>query len=178
MVFTSTGVTLPTSQDFISKLIPNWISFVVQLLALIVLILAVIFFAYKPVKKIIKTRQDYIENNIKEAEENNAKAKSNFTASEEALIAKAKEANLIVENAKSAALSEQEKIKTDTEIMISKMKLQAEQDITKAKEDAKEDIRREMVDIALTASKEVLKREINSNDNEKIVDDFIRSLEK
>ena len=44
------------SSDFTDKLIPNWVSFVVQLAALIVLILIVFIFAYKPVKKIIKKR--------------------------------------------------------------------------------------------------------------------------
>ena len=46
------------SETFISKLIPNWVSFVAQLGALLVLILVVVIFGYKPIKKIIKKRQD------------------------------------------------------------------------------------------------------------------------
>lgn len=45
---------LPNKDDYISKIIPNWVSFTAQLGALIVLIIMIIIFAYKPVKKIIK----------------------------------------------------------------------------------------------------------------------------
>ena len=68
LVFSLTGCTIDlSSDDFTSKLIPNWPSFVTQLAALVVLIIVVIVFAYKPVKKILKKRQDHIEENIKEA---------------------------------------------------------------------------------------------------------------
>ena len=50
-----------SAKDFIEKLIPNFWSFLIQLLSLIVLIVVIIVFAYKPVKKILKTRQDYID---------------------------------------------------------------------------------------------------------------------
>ena len=49
---------------------------------------------------------------------------------------------------------------------------------TASKQEAKEEIRREMVSIALSASEEVLKREINEKDNSRIVTDFIKDLDK
>ena len=52
------------AESFTSKLIPNWPSFVAQLGALVVLIVVFLIFGYKPVKKILKKRQDYIEENI------------------------------------------------------------------------------------------------------------------
>ena len=46
------------------KLIPSWISFVIQLTSFLILLLVVFFIAYKPVKKMLKKRADYIENEI------------------------------------------------------------------------------------------------------------------
>ncbi len=172
------GMQLPQSQDFISKLIPNWVSFVVQLCALLVLIIVVIIFAYKPVKKIIKKRQDYIESNILEAEQNNAQAKSNAMKSEEMIIASEQKASNIIEEARHSALDEQQRIKQETELLVSKMKIEASEDIKRSEIEAKESIRKEMIGIALDASKEVLKREVDEVDNAKLVDDFIRSLDK
>ena len=43
-------------EDIMSKLIPNWTSFVVQLAAFLVLVAIVIYFGYKPVKKMITPR--------------------------------------------------------------------------------------------------------------------------
>ena len=56
------------------------------------------------------------------------------------------------------------------------MKIAAEQDIEQAKQDALKDIRNEMVSVALTASKEILKREVDSEDNTKLAEDFINRL--
>ena len=55
-------------QSFINKLIPNWTSFVAQLGALIVMIIVVILIGYKPIKKMLKKRQDYVESSIRDAE--------------------------------------------------------------------------------------------------------------
>ena len=56
-----------TIKDYISKnLIPSWVSFVVQFTALVILVLVVFFVAYKPVKKMLTKRADYVENNIKD----------------------------------------------------------------------------------------------------------------
>ena len=70
LLLSLTGCTIDlSSDDFTSKLIPNWVSFVTQLGALVVLVTVVIIFGYKPIKKIIAKRQDYIEQNIRDAEQ-------------------------------------------------------------------------------------------------------------
>ena len=89
-----------TSETFISKLVPNWVSFVMQLAALVVLIVVVIIFAYKPVKKIIQKRQDYIEENIKEAEKSKATWQENELKSKETVLASERTAADIVNEAK------------------------------------------------------------------------------
>ena len=56
------------------------------------------------------------------------------------------------------------------------IKIAAEQDIAQAKQDALNDIRKEMVNVALTASKEILKREVDQDDNARLAEDFINRL--
>ena len=170
---------VPLNQEsFYSKLIPNWVSFLTQFLALIVLLIVVTIFAYKPVKKIIKKRQDFIENNIKESEKNKNIALENKTKSEEMIVESNKKANEIISDANKAAMVEREKVINETNEIIKKMKLDAEKDIEKAKVDAEEEIRKEMISIALSTSEEILKREVNSEDNEKLAEDFIKGVKK
>ena len=164
--------------DIVSKLIPNWTSFVVQLAAFLVLVAAIFYFAYKPVKKIIKKRQDYIEDNIKQSELAKTRANDNIIKSEETLTASHKEANEIIEQAKLEAENERTRILEETSLVVSKMKQDAEADIAQSKEDAKEEIRKEMVNLALDASSEILSRNVNTKDNEKLAEDFIRSIEE
>ena len=165
-------------QDIASKLIPNWTSFLVQLLAFLVLVAGMIYFAYKPVKKIIKTRQDYIEDNIKQSELAKSRANDNIIKSETKLTESHKKANEIIEQAKLDAEAEKTRILEETSLLVAKMKRDAEEDIAQSKEDAKEEIRKEMVNLALDASSEILSRNVNTKDNEKLADDFIRSMGK
>ena len=165
-------------QDIVSKLIPNWTSFLVQLLAFLVLIAGMIYFAYKPVKKIIKKRQDYIEDNIKQSELAKSRANDNIIKSEKTLTESHKQANEIIEQAKLDAEIEKSRILEETAQMVSKMKVDAEEDIRQSKEDAKEEIRKEMVSLALDASSEILARNVSTKDNEKLADEFIRSMGK
>ena len=165
--------------DYIREnLIPNWVSFACQLGALIVMILVIFFVAYKPVKKMIQKRADYIEQNVREAEEAKALTLRNSTESEERIIASKKEAAKIIANAKLTAENNRKESIEATQLEINKMKELAEEDIARSKEEAKEEIRQEMVSVALEASKEVLKREVNEKDNARIVEDFIKDMDK
>ena len=159
-------------------------------LAIILIVFAVVlaigaclwFFVFnkkeEPVKKIIKKRQDYIDDNIKQSELAKTRANDNIIKSEETLTASHKQANEIIEQAKLDAEAERSRILEETSLAVSKMKQDAEIDIAQSKEDAKEEIRKEMVNLALDASSEILSRNVNTKDNEKLADDFIRSIEK
>ena len=165
--------------DYIREnLIPNWVSFVCQLGALIVMILVIFFVAYKPVRKMLQKRADYIEENIRQAEEAKADALKNASQSEEAIIASKKEAANIIADAKVTAENNTRAMVEETRLEINKMKSLAEEDIARSKEEAKEEIRQEMVSVALAASEEVLKREVNEKDNARIVEDFIKEMDK
>ena len=166
-----------SGDDILHKLVPNWVSFVVQLLAFIILAVAVIYFAYKPVKKILKKRQDYIEENIRQSEIAKSRASDNIARSEETLNKSKKEANEIIEEAKEEALKERERLLKQAEEDVETMRINAQKDIEQSRIDAQEEIRREMVNIALEASSEVLGRNINNKDNAKLAEDFIRSID-
>ena len=163
--------------SFINKLIPNWTSFVAQLAALVVMIILVIIIGYKPVKKMLKKRQDYVESSIQEAELNKAQAEQERIQAKEAVLASKAEASEILKNAKSDAEKQTSQMIESMNEQIVKMKQEAEEDIARSKQEALDDIHDEMVSIALAASSELLKREINEKDNARIVEDFIKEIE-
>lgn len=179
LLLTSCDVSEELNSDtFLGKLIPNWVSFVVQLAALLVLILIVIIFAYKPVKKIVKKRQDYIESNIKEAEESKAIWKENELKSKETVLASDRTAANIVAEAKANAVIERNKILEQTQEDVSRMKLEAENDIARMELEAQDKIKKEIVSVALDASKELLGREVSSEDNNRLLEEFIEDVKK
>ena len=174
-----TGCTVDlSSDDFTSKLIPNWVSFVTQVGALVVLVTVVLIFGYKPIKKIVTKRQDYIEQNIRDAEEAKATWQENERESEATVLASNRTAASIVAEARENALKERNKILEDTALEVEKMKIEAENDITRMEKEAEESIRKEMVSIALDASKELLSREVDSKDNTRLIEEFIEEVKK
>ncbi|MCR5184985.1 MAG: F0F1 ATP synthase subunit B [Bacilli bacterium] len=159
-----------------NNLIPSWLSLLVQLAAFVVLLIIVIFIAYKPVKRMLKKRQDYIEQEISDAEKSKAVALTNLAQSEEKILASKKEAALILEKANLEAKKQQEESLNAAREEIAKMKKQAELDIKKSRQEALDDIHKEMVEVAILTSSEILKREVNEKDNARLAEEFIKKL--
>ena len=158
------------------KLVPNLLSFVVQFLSFLVLLLVVFFFAYKPVKKILNKRADYIQDEINQAEEKNALATTSVNEAKELVSSSKVKASEIIKNAESQGQEKYDAMILEAKQEVADMKKAAEKDIARAKEDAIQDIRSEMVNVALSASKEILKREVDEKDNAKLAEDFIDQL--
>lgn len=159
-----------------NKLIPDWFSFVIQLSSFIILLLVVFFFAYKPVKKMLKKRADYIQNEIEQAQKNHLDAVEETREAKKLLSDSKAEASLIIENATKKGEQKYEAMINDAKEEVKEMKLAAQEDIEQAKVDALNDIRNEMVNVALSASKEILKREVDEKDNARLAEDFINRL--
>lgn len=159
------------------KLIPNFFSFLVQLLALVFIIVVVMVFAYKPVKKTLEARSNAVQAEINAAKENNALSEENKLKSMQEIVDARKKSNEIVSAAQHIAEVEKERIIHEGEQAVIKMKLEAEEEILKAKEEAKVEIHNEIVNVALDASKEILQREVSIEDNSRLVEDFIKEID-
>ena len=167
------GETIKTISE---KLVPNLLSFVVQFLSFLVLLLVVFFLAYKPVKKILKKRADYVENEIQQARDNNALSLKSVDEAKETLAHSKVEASEIIKNAEKQGQEKYDALILEAKQEVEEMKKDAQEDIKRAKEDAINDIRNEMVNVALSASEEILKREVDSADNKRLAEDFINRL--
>lgn len=165
-----------TPADFLNKLFPNFWSFLINFLALIVLFLVVYFIAYKPLRKLVQARKDYIDHNIHDSEE--AKAINERKAKEaDSLISGAKvEASTIIQKAKTDASVKADEIKATAEKEAIQRQKDADLAIKQSEEKSREALHSEIVNIAMDASKQVLGREVSSKDNERLVDDFVKEV--
>lgn len=177
-IFGENGFNIPSEEEIIAKLIPSGLSFIVQLTAFIIIALAVIIFAYKPVAKYMKTRQDFVEGKMKTAKENERVSEENRLLSEQNIKESRKEASEIIEKAKIDALKAKEDIITKLDEEIAAKRKQAEEDILRERKQAEVEIRDDIIDVALVATSTLLKREVSDDDNKKFLDDFITSLDK
>lgn len=159
-----------------SKLFPNIWAFLVQLFALIILLIIVFKFAYKPVHKFLEKRKELLENEVKDTKANKEKSKEYLEEAEKKLAGTKKEASQIIENAKVEANKVSQQIIDDAQKEAYSIKQKANKDIESAKNKAKKELHNEIVDVALNASSQILSREVSAEDNSKLIDQFIDDL--
>jgi F-type H+-transporting ATPase subunit b len=172
----ASGLSTDMSNNIIDALIPNFWAFLTQFLAFIVLIVLVTIFAYKPLRKFMDDRSEYLDNEVKNANKNNAQSKVNLEESETNIAIANKKAVAIVEEAKTSAVLERTKILNEADQEVTMMKDKAQKEIAAERKEAEKQIKNEIINVALDASEHVLSREVNKKDNEKIIDDFVTSM--
>lgn len=166
------------SQNIESKLIPNLWAFLVQLIALFVMIFIVVKFAYKPVSKFLKARRDTLKNEVDDTFRKNEEANLNLENSRAQLADTRRQADSIINEATLEANKTRNEILEQANEEALNTKAKALEDIERAKAKATKEVRDEIVDVALSATGKLLEREVNVKDNTKIVDDFIKDLDK
>lgn len=169
----------PVSQeDFLQKLFPRPWDALAVLLAFVVLAVAVFFLAYKPVKKLLAKRSEYVEGKIKNAERSEKMAGEHERSAAASILASKKDAASIISKARTDALAEREKLAGETDELLRKKKIEAEKDLERQVEKSRETMRKDIVDVALIASEKVLGREVKREDDARLVDEFIAGLDK
>lgn len=167
-----------TQEDFLNKLFPNFWSFLINFLALVVLFVALYFIAYKPVKKYLDARKNSVEKNIKDAEEAKAiyerKAREGEQIVDEAKIEGAK----IVEKSQKDALKAAEAIKSDAKMEASRLLKQADEDVERAVLKAQESLHEQIVNLAIEASKEALSESLDEKSQKKIIENLEKTIVK
>lgn len=162
--------------DTINDAIPNLYVTLAQIGAFIVMVLVVIFFGYKPIKKKLDARREYVKKNLDDSDKHLKEAKKKEKESEDIITASRIQANSIVEKARKQAIEEKNQMLDEAEKAIALKKIQDEKELKDKEQKMIKDNRDKIISTALDASKEILKREIKEEDNKKIVDDFIDKL--
>lgn len=160
----------------IDKLVPNLWAFIAQLLAFIVLVLIVFKFAYKPVSNYISKQKNYINSNLEAAKKANEEAeKKNLEATTRVNNSK-KEASDILANVKKQAQDDRNKYLSELQVELNNKRQQCEKDIEMQKKQAIIDSQKEVVDLALAASSNLLKKKVDSKTDKKLIQEFIDSI--
>jgi F-type H+-transporting ATPase subunit b len=169
--------TLIDPQSITDKLLPTGVwPFIIQLLSTFVMLLIVHKYLYKPIKNILDTRANFVKQTIEEAIQREKLAK----ASKISLDEETKKVQDALKRLREEALEEIESTKSqlleDAQAQATRIKQKTTDEITQAKAQALFDIEKEMVTVALDASKQVLQRELTKQDNDKVIENFIKGL--
>lgn len=160
------------------KLIPNIWAFVTQVLAFVVLIIIVVFFAYKPVKKFMNKRKQTLDDQVLKTKADQEEASKNVLISKNNIEESKIKAQEIIKSAEGRANKQSEEIIHEANHKAQEIIALSKDEIEKDKDEAYEEVKKDIVDVAFNASSKILNREITREDNDKIVDDFVNEFSK
>ena len=159
-------------------MLPNlWVT-LIQLTIFILVVILFMIFAYKPLKKKLNERSEYIEKNIKDSENAKKEAQEALNKANEIILNSQKEAGEIVQNAQFTAQEKVATVEKELATNIEHQKELAHIEIQNERKKMLEDSKTEIVDTAFKASEQILKREVKKDDHDKFVDEFIEEMSK
>jgi len=150
--------------------------FIWTIITFLVLFYILAKFAWKPLLKMLKDREDMIRNSIEDAE----KAKielERLNEESEAIMTKARsEAQTILADGKAAA----EKVKDDTiakaKEQANKIREDAGKQIQVEKDKAISDIRQEVVNLSLSMAEKLINKNLSDADNKSLIEESLKKV--
>ena len=149
---------------------------IAQLCNLFIQMLLIKKFLLKPIRNILKKRQEMTDAKIREAEKAEADAMAIKAEYEQNMQEAREKANDIISTAQKNASIQSEKMLKEANQQVSALKAKAESDIAQEKKKAVNELKDEIGDIAVEIAGKVIDREVNEADHEKLINDFISNI--
>lgn len=143
-----------------------------NIINIIILFVIVKTIVYKPVKKFLDERTARVKGAMDEAEKLSGEANEVLKQKDKILSSAKLEGDKLKKEALKEAGKNAENIINDAKETANKLKSDAEKEIKAEKENMLLSSKNEIADVAVSIAERILDREINEEDNKKIVDDF------
>ena len=152
--------------------------FIWTILTFIVLFLVLAKFAWKPLLVALKDREDQIKTALQNAE----KAKDELekiTIKSDAITDKAREeAKILLSEARISSDKIKQDIVSKATEEADKIRVEAENKIKVEKDKAIDEIKTKVVDLTLAISEKIIKKNISSKENQNLIEESLKRLEK
>lgn len=161
------------SLDIISV---NLWQILISLANLLVMLFIVKKFLFKPVMKMMQARQDQVDKIYDDANQDRTQAADMKQEYENRLAAAREEADGLVRNAVTTAQRRGDAIVAEANSQASHLKQKAEEEIALEKKQMLMNVRSEISDMAVSIASKVVEREIQKEDHDNFMDEFIRNV--
>ncbi len=145
--------------------------------ALLVIILAVVLKKSNALG-FFPNRVDDIKRRMEELRREKEEAEARYLAVQKKLVDFESEKEAILDEARRDGEAEKETILAEAENRVKQMLAQVESSLQQEVEDAKARLRYEVADLAADKAREIIARELNEDDQDRLVQDFIENVRK
>ena len=149
---------------------------ITQLINLLLLILLLKHFLFKPVQNVLNARQAELDKDYADAEVALNKAESLRDEYEKRIADAKAEASDIVKTASKKAQLQGEEIVRSAQAEAAHIKEKADEQIEQEKKKAMNELKNEISGIAVDIASKVVEREINEKDHEELISEFIKGV--
>jgi F-type H+-transporting ATPase subunit b len=154
----------------------NWGTMLAQLVIFLILMLLVSKFALRPLLATMRSRQDYIDDQIKSAEQARAEAEK-FAAEQKAALEQARtEAKEIVDRAKAQKEREAEEIIRVANERATRLIEEATSQIDREKEKAINALRKEVGELSVQLATKLIGQEMDQSNQAKLVNNYLEQV--
>lgn len=148
----------------------------ISLINLFLLFLIFKKFLFKPIRNVLKKRQDELDSQYANAEKAEILANDSKNAWEEKLRTADKEADKMLENATENAKFRGDKIIKEAKQQADSIIRVAQTEAELERRKATNEIRKEIVEVSGVLAEKMLEREINRDDHRAMIDSFIEEI--
>ena len=145
-------------------------------IAVFFLFMLMSYLLFDPARKLLKDRQEKIENDIDTARSDKEKAQALKAEYEEKLKNVDKEAELILSEARQKALKNQNKIVDDAKEEASRIIKRAQEEAELEKKHAMDDVKQEMIQIASLMASKGVAASINTQIQDTLVEETLKEI--
>ena len=159
--------------NIFEKLGFDWQSVVAHLIALIILTVGLYLLLFKPVKKMIKERQEKIRKIEQENNDLNEEVKSMKSSTEAVLSEAKKQAAVIHENAVKVANQKADEIVSGARSEAKNLMERTEREMEEERNKLRSEIEKQISDVSVAVAEKVLARKVTPEDNKKLIEESL-----
>lgn len=149
-------------------------SSVVLLVSFLILLGALSYFVWKPLKKVMDDRENLIHSEIDDAEQRRIEAQR-LQEENEALVKQTQaDVAAIMEDAKNQATREQEAIVHDANTRANQLMENAKADVEREKEKAILEINDQVADLSILIAEKMISKEMDQKDQQELVQKYLQ----
>ena len=151
---------------------------IAQILNFLILVVILRAVAYKPVARLLQQRSDKIKGDLDKAESDRKAAEQTLADYKAQLSDAHKKAQEIVDKANVTARQEHDAALAETKREIERLKLNAQAEIESERNRAFAQMKSQIVSLSLAAAGKVVSKNVDTKENDKLVNEFIAGLDK
>lgn len=152
-------------------------TFVAQVVSFLVLVWILSKYAWKPLMKMMEDRRNFIESNLKQAEQERAQAEQIKQEYQEEMRKARQEAQSVIDKATKVSEERAAETLAQAKEEAEKIKKAALLDIERERDRAVAEVRAQVAELSISVAEKIIRQKLDMKGQEQLIEQFIQEVE-